>query len=212
MKFVVISDTHGQHEKIILPKGDAIIHAGDLSKKGSTPEVIDFLKWYSQLDFKYKFFIAGNHDFLFEQNADLVDALMPQNLIYLYDQSVTIEGIKIHGSPIQPWFHDWAFNRQRGTDIQRHWDLIPADTDILVTHGPPAGILDRLSIDLEVGCENLLHTVKKIKPRFHIFGHIHEAYGIFQEDGTTFINACILNEHYEMQNEPWTFEFEKVVD
>ncbi|MBK8847749.1 MAG: metallophosphatase domain-containing protein [Bacteroidetes bacterium] len=210
MKFVVISDTHGQHEKLVLPQGDAIIHAGDLTKRGYRSEVIDFLKWYTELDFKYKIFIAGNHDFLFEQNPEVIEDLLPQNLIYLFDQSVTIEGIKIHGSPIQPWFHDWAFNRQRGEDIQRHWNLIPPDTDILITHGPPAGMLDRLAMGIDVGCENLKTTVEKIKPKFHIFGHIHESYGIRILEGVTYINACILNEDYIIQNEPLTFDFEGV--
>ncbi|MFN8395634.1 MAG: metallophosphoesterase [Bacteroidia bacterium] len=118
------------------------------------------------------------------------------NVIYLNDSGVEIEGVKIWGSPIQPWFFDWAFNRQRGADIAKHWALIPEDTDILVTHGPPYGILDRTDDGKLVGCEELIKVVERIRPKIHVFGHIHEAHGSLIKDGTHYVNASILNLRY----------------
>ncbi|MCA6362749.1 MAG: metallophosphatase domain-containing protein [Bacteroidetes bacterium] len=206
MKFITISDTHGQHDKLILPPGDVIIHAGDLSKRGKEHEVKSFLDWFSSLDYTYKIFIAGNHDFLFEQYPEeKVRALIPDDVIYLNDSGVRIEGIHIWGSPVSPWFFDWAFNRQRGKDIDKHWQLIPPDTDILITHGPVFSIHDRTIRGQLVGCEDLLLKVKEIKPGVHICGHIHEAYGQVQVDDTLFINASVLDEDYVLKNEPVVF-------
>lgn len=206
MKFITISDTHSQHAQLSLPEGDAIIHAGDLSKRGTAQQVHDFLQWFSGLDYKYRIFIAGNHDFLFERlSSSQVNALLPENVIYLNDSGIEIEGIKIWGSPVQPWFHDWAFNRQRGADIKKHWDLIPDDTTILITHGPAKGILDRTVYGQEVGCADLLDAVDRVRPAFHICGHIHEAYGVVERDKTTFINASVLNEDYRLVNAPVAF-------
>lgn len=207
MKFVTISDTHGQHSKLRLPKGDVIIHAGDISARGREAEVLDFLAWFAQLDFEHKIFIPGNHDFYFERMPDEdVRKIIPENVIYLNDSGVAIEGIKIWGSPISPWFYDWAFNRHRGADIRPHWDLIPSDTDILVTHGPVWGILDETTSGLKVGCQDLLDRVRAIQPKYHICGHIHEAYGQVFDGGTTFINASVLNVNYALVNAAVEFE------
>lgn len=203
MKIIAISDTHGQHASLALPEADMVIHAGDLTKRGTLNQVKDFLDWYSQLPHRYKIFIAGNHDFLFEDYTDQeIRALIPDNLIYLNDSEVIIEGIKIWGSPIQPWFHDWAFNRRRGAEIKRHWDLIPNDADIVVTHGPVYGVLDRTSLGQQVGCEDLLEKIRTVKPKYHICGHIHEAYGAYAVGGTQYINASVLDLGYKLVNEP----------
>lgn len=182
-----------------------IIHAGDISSKGTQAQVEDFLGWFSNLNFKYKVFIAGNHDFFFERALDFeVDQLIPDNVIYLNDSGIEIENIKIWGSPIQPWFYDWAFNRQRGEDIKKHWDLIPDDTDILITHGPPMDILDETVYGSNVGCIDLLDKIMLVKPKIHVFGHIHEAYGIKEVNGTQFINASVLDHKYNQTNDPIT--------
>ncbi len=207
MKFVTISDTHGQHSRLTLPEGDVLIHAGDVSRMGKEGQVLDFIQWFGQQPFEHKIFIAGNHDFYFEKMPDdVIGKIIPKNVVYLNDSSVTINGIKIWGSPISPWFYDWAFNRYRGADIRRHWDLIEPDTDILVTHGPVYNILDRTTRGEHVGCEDLLHTVNTIKPKVHICGHIHEAYGRREVGGTTFINASVLDENYTLVNEAMVFE------
>ncbi len=207
MKFVAISDTHGQHQKLTLPDGDVLIHAGDISSRGLAVEVTQFLNWFAVQNFKYKIFIAGNHDFFFEQEPEnLIDEIIPAGIIYLNDSEVIIEGIKIWGSPISPWFYNWAFNRHRGAAIQKHWNLIPHDTDVLITHGPAYNILDATVSGHNAGCEDLLHTLNTIQPKIHLCGHIHEAYGIAEKLGITFINASVLNEKYQMVNEPVVFE------
>ncbi|TDS11738.1 metallophosphatase domain-containing protein [Sphingobacterium paludis] len=203
MKIIAISDTHGQHRSLTLPKGDMIIHAGDFSQAGRPAEVIDFLAWFSQLKFRHKIFIAGNHDFFFESaHPDVINEMIPKGVTYLYDSGVEIAGVKIWGSPVTPWFNNWAFNRNRGNDMKKHWDLIPDDIDILVTHGPPLGILDETVYGKRTGCEELLLRIQQVKPKYHIFGHIHEDYGNFTEGGTTFINASVVDHRYDLRNLP----------
>jgi predicted phosphodiesterase len=208
LKFVTISDTHGKHDSLSLPVGDVLIHAGDCTSRGSELEVINFLNWFSKQDFEHKILIAGNHDFYFERAPELeIEKIIPQNIIYLNDSGTIINGLKIWGSPITPWFYNWAFNRHRGAPIQKHWNLIPLDTDILITHGPVFRYLDATTSGHNAGCENLLHKVLEIKPRVHICGHIHEAYGVIENGGIKFINASVLNEKYELKNNPIIFEF-----
>jgi Icc-related predicted phosphoesterase len=204
MKILFISDTHGQHRKLKnLPQADLLIHSGDVSRRGEDHEIEDFIRWFSQLDFQYKIFIAGNHDFYFEdETVNRVQKMLPQNTYYLCDTGVTIEGISFWGSPITPTFFNWAFNRDRGKEIAKYWNKIPESTDILITHGPPFGILDQTQSGLHVGCESLLKKVKSIKPQYHLFGHIHEAYGVYESAQTTFINGSILDENYVITNQP----------
>lgn len=207
MKIVAISDTHTQHSSLDLPNGDMVIHAGDVSYKGTEKEIKDFYEWFGNLPFQYKVFIAGNHDFYFEKfSNEQIEAELPPGIIYLNDSGVEIEGLKIWGSPIQPWFYSWAFNRVRGEQIRKHWDLIPLDTDILITHGPAYGVLDRTIHGLPVGCEDLLHKIKKVNPKYFICGHIHEGYGMREVHGTTYINASVLDVRYQMVNRPVVFE------
>ena len=207
MKFVAISDTHCRHHNLKLPKGDVLLHAGDLSYRGKKEEILDFLGWFSKQKFNYKIFIAGNHDFYFEKTkSSELEEVIPKDIIYLQDSGTTIEGIKIWGSPITPWFFNWAFNRHRGQEIKKHWDLIPQGTDILLTHGPVLGILDMVINEQNVGCKDLLDKVKEVKPKFHVCGHIHEAYGNVKRSGIRFINCCVLNETYELINKPVVFD------
>jgi Icc-related predicted phosphoesterase len=207
LKFVTIADTHCQHRSLKLPGGDVLIHAGDLSMKGSRDEVEVFLNWFAEQDFQHKIFIAGNHDFFFERAEDaIIQLVLPAGIIYLNDNFTIINGLKIWGSPITPWFYDWAFNRERGEEIQQHWDLIPADSDIIVTHGPVFNRLDQTRKGDHVGCEDLLRKVQEVKPKVHVCGHIHEAYGRIDKDGTTFINASVVNSLYELTNSAVEFE------
>lgn len=209
MKIVLISDTHTKHKEIQVPDGDMIILSGDLSFNGRDHEILDFLKWYSELPHKYKIMIPGNHDFGFETKSLWCNEVATlRNIIYLNDSGVTIEGINIWGSPITPWFNNWAFNRYRGLDICNHWELIPTDTNILITHGPPYGYGDKIRPEhvragesQHVGCKDLLHYTKKIKPKLHVFGHIHEHGGLMKSNGKTlFVNASSLDEHYQPFN------------
>lgn len=210
MKILFISDTHSYHRQLkTLPKADLIIHGGDVSKMGRDHEVEDFMRWFSNLDYQYKVFISGNHDFFFEsETSKSIQRFLNHNTFYLFNSCIEIEGVKIWGSPFTPTFFNWAFNMDRGNDIAQIWKKIPLNTDILVTHGPPHGILDRTDSGLNVGCEELLKNLEKIRPKFHLFGHIHESYGIATKNKTTFINGSILNERYEIVNQPVTFEID----
>ncbi len=207
MKIVTISDTHGFHDLLSLPSGDILIHAGDVSGRGSESEVMGFLEWFADLDYVYKIFIAGNHDFYFEKNQpEKIKAIIPENVIYLNDSGISLNGLSFWGSPVTPWFYDWAFNRNRGSDIKKHWDLIPQNTDILITHGPVFGVLDRTMHGLNVGCEMLKNALESIRPKAHICGHIHEAYGQVQTENTLYINASVLDVRYRMANAPVVFD------
>lgn len=207
MKFVAISDTHCRHRNLRLPKGDVIIHAGDISYRGEKREIEDFLDWFGKLPFSHKIFIAGNHDFFFEkEKSALIQKLIPDTVHYLKDEEIVIDGIKIWGSPYTPWFYRWAFNKRRGEPLASHWEKIPADTDVLLTHGPVYGILDMLVNEQHAGDKDLLKKLLAIKPKVHICGHIHESYGMIKRQGILFINACILNESYELVNKPLVFD------
>ncbi|MBX2923116.1 MAG: metallophosphoesterase family protein [Chitinophagaceae bacterium] len=207
MKIITISDTHGKHNQLHLPPGDMLIHAGDICMKGAGYEVEEFLHWFEQQNFKYKIFIAGNHDFYLEKTHEAcIQQKIPKDIIYLNDSGITIDNFNIWGSPVTPWFFDWAFNRRRGEPIKKHWDLIPRNTDILITHGPVFRILDETNDKRNVGCEDLLSRVFEIRPKIHICGHIHEAYGTAIESGIQFVNASALNSRYEPVNQPVVIE------
>lgn len=207
MRIVAISDTHGFHRQVKLPEGDILIHAGDVSMKGERFQIEEFIEWFAKLDFRDKIFIAGNHDFFFERSsANEILNLIPPNITYLNNTSVELAGRKIWGSPITPYFFNWAFNKQRGEPIARYWEMIPSDTDILITHGPMLGHLDLTKGGQHVGCKDLLLRAQNLKIKAHIFGHIHESYGQLDANDTFFVNACIVNRNYEVVNAPIVFD------
>jgi Icc-related predicted phosphoesterase len=184
-----------------------LLHAGDISYRGDQREIYDFLDWFSTLPFKHKIFIAGNHDFLFEkEKAAKVNKLIPAGVHYLKDEAIIIDGIKIWGSPFTPQFYRWAFNKKRGNPLAEHWKSIPSDTDILLTHGPVYGVLDVVINEQHAGDKDLLEKVLEVKPKVHVCGHIHESYGVLKRHGVKFINACMLNESYELVNKPVAFD------
>ncbi|MGD9899925.1 MAG: metallophosphatase domain-containing protein [Calditrichaceae bacterium] len=205
MRIVAFSDTHGYHDKIIVPDGDILIFAGDMCTKRSLQSVEQFNRFLAGLPHKYKIVIAGNHDFPFERQPHEARELIT-NAIYLQDESTEIEGIHFYGSPWQPWFFDWAFNLKRGPALKEKWDLIPSNTEILITHSPPSGVFDLVGYK-HVGCEELTTALMRIKPKYHIFGHIHEGYGMKEMNGTTYINAAICNSRFEPGNKPVVFDY-----
>jgi len=192
-----------------MPETDMLIHAGDLSSRGTISEITKFLDWFKSLPIKHKIFIGGNHDFLLEKQPAVFRQMLTNDFVYLEDEMIEIDGIKIWGSPITPYFFNWAFNRERGSQIRKYWEAIPSDIDILVTHGPALGIGDKTARGEAVGCEDLLAAIKRVQPAYHVFGHIHEAYGIKEEAGTTFINASVVNLAYQVVNAPVVIDFEK---
>jgi Icc-related predicted phosphoesterase len=209
MEITFISDTHWivsdpvntQDLNDLLPGGPILVHAGDVSGRGTEREIRVFLEWFSSQPYMHKILIAGNHDFFFEvAKPEEVQALLAEypGITYLNDSGVTIEGIKFWGSPVTPFFHNWAFNRY-ANEIGPHWDLIPEGIDVLITHGPPHGILDKtIREGWSVGCKSLKAKVDQIKPQVHVFGHIHEGMGQVEIGGTTFINASVVDERYRL--------------
>ena len=220
LKLVCISDTHDAQDKITddMPDGDILICAGDITGRGEISQILRFNEWVGSLKkYKHSILIAGNHDFCFQDkfNRDLMT-----NCTFLHDSSITIDGIKFTGSPWTPKFGPWAFMKPRGEPLVRVWENIPKDTDVLITHGPPRGIMDavprkkmvpgeRMERDFTVrtGCKDLAQFIKyQIKPSTSVFGHIHEGYGVVEQDDITFVNASIMNGSYDPVNKPIVVE------
>jgi Icc-related predicted phosphoesterase len=191
-----ISDLHGFKPE--LPGGDMLIICGDLTARDKRNEYDQFNLWLSNLPYKCKVVIGGNHDGLLERKQVMIGSGQ-DNVHYLCDSGFEFEGLKIWGSPYTPKFGLWHFMENRGQDIRRHWDLIPNDTAILVTHGPPYGIFDETDDDVHVGCKELKTAVQeRIRPHIHCFGHIHECGGkTVTIDRTTYVNCSYVDERYQ---------------
>lgn len=200
MRIVCLSDTHGRHGEIDVPDGDLLVVTGDLTKRGTREQLEAVDRWLGTLRHRHKVVIAGNHDFVLEERPEA--ARWITNAVYLQDEGTTIEGLRVYGSPWQPRFFDWAFNLDRGAPLRAVWDRIPAGIDVLLTHGPPRGILDRTVRGEEVGCDDLREAVFRVRPRLHVFGHIHEAYGEVTHQGIRFVNASICTIGYVPSHPP----------
>lgn len=195
--------------------------------KGTHQEAMAFMDWFSKLPYKYKIFTAGNHDICFDhehssfkyfkedfervygEKVDDIRDLVPDGVEFLDNSGIEIEGLKFWGFPQTPEFYNWAFNVPRGHKMTEFTDRIPDDTDILLTHGPPQGILDMTMRGQYVGCEELLKRVEKVKPLVHSFGHIHEARGKLLHDGTLFLNSSVVNLSYFVVNQPYLVEIDE---
>jgi hypothetical protein len=198
MRLVLSSDTHGLHYLIMnLPDGDVFVHAGDFMNSGLHPEeILSFNLWLTKQPIEHRVVCGGNHDRLFQLAGALARGLL-SNATYLENTGVTINGVSFWGSPYTPEFFNWAFMYRRGAEAKRYWDQIPAGLDVLITHGPPYGILDQTTAGgKHHGCEELLKAVKAKKPKVHIFGHIHGGAGTFENRNTRFINTAYLDEQY----------------
>src|SRR5208337_4538692 len=215
MKICAISDTHGQHATLDghMPDADVLVHSGDLTSMGKLSQWQDAAAWLdAQADrYEHVIAIAGNHDFIAEafmtedREKEMREKLFPR-VHYLRDSGVTLNGKYFFGSPWSPRFYDGAFNADRGLTIKRYWDMIPMYTNVLVTHGPPMGILDKVGYE-HVGCKDLRDaTVFRPSLAAHIFGHIHCAHGQAQIDGTQYINASVLNDAYRLAEWPTVIE------
>jgi len=196
VKITAFSDTHTLHQGVKIPDADILIFAGDMSICRTIQDVAGFNTFLKTLPHKYKLVIGGNHDHLLASAPDLGRELL-HDATYLQDESITIEGIKFYGSPWQALFNTRAcdaFALPRGKTIREKWDLIPQDTDILITHSPPAGVMDEDG-GVSHGCTDLLETVQRIAPAFHIFGHIHNHNGMQRIGQTTYINCNVKDKN-----------------
>lgn len=208
-RIVCISDTHNFHDQVVVPNGDLLIHSGDATVNGTIPEIIAFNEWLSLQPHRHKVLVSGNHDWLYFSDNRLARELTKSSVVYLQDSGIEIDGLKIYGSPWQPRFFDWAFNLNRGYELAEKWAMIPDDIDILITHGPPFGILDlvpRKGWDENTGCEELRKRVEQIaafgRLKLHVFGHIHCGYGVHEEFGVKFVNASTCDEQYNPTQSP----------
>lgn len=217
MRIIALSDSHGSHFGIKVPNGDVLVHCGDFSSHGGMRDTVDFMNWFGTHPHPHKLFCAGNHDRLCEQDPGLFQTLMkqaPKGMRYLQDQCVVIDNIKFHMSPVTPRFYNWSFNRDRGEDIKRHWDMIPEATDVLITHGPPHGICDEAyrpgyNITEHTGCADLMDAVLRIAPKLHLFGHIHYSGGqSYVGPKTTYANVSVLDESYQVVRPPMIFDID----
>lgn len=207
MKIVAISDTHRKYRQVRVPDGDVLIHSGDVDLWNGD-DVFDFCEWFEAQPHSYKILVPGNHDKVaFEK--EMIKRMFNGDMNYLVDSGCTIEGKVFWGSPYTPVFMNWFFMANRGDDIKKHWDKMPENVDVLVTHGPPYGILDEVLVgygDHHKGCEELLKRVMEVKPKVHIFGHIHCGYGVEIVKKIKFVNASVLDEDYQIHNDPVVIE------
>jgi len=186
MRLLHLSDTHGLHHQLKeLPSADVLVHSGDFSHMGTEEEVLDFLNWLIELPYDHKIFVAGNHDSCLWEAEEIED--LPQNIYFLQNRGVTIDGLKFFGL---------------GYDCSE--DLIPLDTDILVTHEPPYLILDEAA-GRRWGNLPLRDRIFHVSPRYHLFGHAHESFGTLKEKGVVFSNASLMDEMNRLINKPRLF-------
>lgn len=204
------SDTHGQHNKLNIPHCDILIFAGDAIVRYDH-EIFAFLAWLDKQPAKHKIIVAGNHDCICQNQEKLIKDTCKSynNIHYLCNTSKEIMGFKIYGTPIQPEFNNWAFNCP--SDIREtYYNLIPVDTNILITHCPPKGILDENEVGDSCGCEKLKKRLNFLPDlRYHIFGHIHHSNDIKKVGNTTFVNCSVLNDKYELVNDVRVIEVVK---
>lgn len=219
MKICHISDSHERHAQLVLPEADILIHSGDFSMTGAKAKVIDFIDWMARQPFKHKICIAGNHDLSLQEHhksrKEILKLFKSNNIIYLKDSSIIIDGIKYYGSPWQPVFYNWGFNLPRGKALADKWALIPDDVNVLITHGPPYGVLDlvvddisNIGRDLHQGCQDLTNRLMNLTElKAHCFGHLHLNGGQQKILGNViFSNAAICTDSYSPTNLPQVFD------
>ncbi len=204
MRIVAVADTRLYHRELRVPDGDVFVHAGDLCRSGHVRELAIALDWIAELPHRRKIVVAGNHDWAFVRDRVTALRLLGPGVVYLEDECLDIGGVSFWGSPWQPEFCSWAFNLPRGKALAEKWALIPEPVDVLVTHGPPQGIGDRTSTERREGCTDLLVRVQQVRPRLHLFGHIHEDGGAWLLDDTWFANVTT----WECERNPTVFDID----
>lgn len=200
MKIIAFSDCHGHHERLVVPDGDVLIFAGDHCHFGDAEDVKKFAAWSEKLPHKYKLFVPGNHDRPYETDGRFEWMISKAGWCYLENAGIVIDGIRFYGSPDQPIFFNWAFNRTP-EQLKKSWDAIPQDTQVLITHCPPYGYLDKTREGEAVGCKDLRQRVDKLGAlNLHIFGHIHHSRGEVVTPKTIYANVSVCNERYELMH------------
>jgi len=200
LTLVLLSDTHELHREVDVPDGDILIHAGDFTMfSGSLRAIEDFNAWLGELPHQ-PIVCPGNHEFFLERDPSR--RFLLNEATVLINESVEVSGLKIWASPITP-LANTAFGMASAEDRRRLYAQIPEGTDVLITHGPPYGILDTApGSEFHSGCRELFDAVMRLKPRLHVFGHVHGAYGVFHTHDTTFVNAALLGAHGDIEKTP----------
>jgi len=218
MKIVAVSDTHGTHRQVDLSniEADTLIVAGDITNTGELSLIEDVCDWASNLQFKNKVLICGNHEVGISAGPKRKKAikLLKNHFTYLENSFEMIDGYKFYGSPATPYFCGWEWNYNRGITIAEQWAKIPLDVDVLITHGPPYGVLDlvedniyNVGRDLHQGCADLTNKLMELTNlKAHVFGHLHHSHGLLKINNTIFANSAICNENYQPINPPHIFE------
>lgn len=211
MRLICIGCSHGRHSQLVLPEGDTLIHTGDFSRRGDKWDAISFLEWFQSQPHRHKIFVAGNHD-----RVSFTDPLNFESLVrdyapscyYLKDSGVTLDGLHFWGSPWTPLFNNWYWMSPRGPQMAAHWDLIPTDTHVLITHGPAYGHLDMVleehaeGRDRHQGCHDLRATIdgRLNSLRLHTFSHLHMQFCSTEIDGgMTYTNAAVVDDNYQVR-------------
>jgi Icc-related predicted phosphoesterase len=191
LRLALLSDTHELHREVDVPDADILIHCGDFTMfSRSMKAVADFNQWLGELPHRHKIVVPGNHELFLE--ADPRKRSLLTNAIVLIDEEVKVDGLRIWGSPVTP-LSGGAFGLSTANDRRQLYAQIKPDIDILITHGPPFGILDRSpASDIHSGCQELLQAVRRVRPKLHVFGHVHGTPGLVQTDRTTFANVAVL--------------------
>jgi len=193
VRVVAIADTHLQHQDLVIPDGDLLVHAGDALQHGDLDELRRAADFFGALPHPKKVFVAGNHEVCLEKRPAEARAILEDaGFLYLEDEAMTIDGLVFHGSPWQPKFRIWAFGAKRGPELAAKWKKIPDRVDVLVTHGPPYGFGDRIEwggVIRRVGCVDLAARVRELAPSLHLFGHIHQDPGVWTEGETVYANV-----------------------
>lgn len=201
VRVVLLSDTHELHREAEVPPGDVLIHAGDFTMFSKNMSAIrDFNEWLGELPHRHKVVVPGNHEFFLESDPSKRSVL--NNATVLINEGITIVGLKIWGSPVTPSYGG-AFGLSSREERKQIYAQIPEDTDILVTHVPPLGILDSAhGASSGAGCSELLDAVMRVGPRLHVFGHVHGAYGRLNGPQTMFANVALLGTDGDLERRP----------
>ena len=188
MRIVAVADTHLFHDDLEVPDGDVFVHAGDMCRGGDLDELREAAEWIAGLPHQYKVIVAGNHDWAFVHEPAAARSAIA-GMIYLQDAEATVGRLRFYGSPWQPTFHDWAFNLPRGRPLAEVWARVPHGVDVLITHSPPEGFGDRSPVGGRTGCADLRARLADVRPRLHLFGHIHQDGGLWEHDGMLLANV-----------------------
>jgi Icc-related predicted phosphoesterase len=198
MRIVHLSDTHMLHRRLDVPGGDVLVHSGDLSGEGASDDYIDVFGWLDSMPHKHKVLVAGNHDSLFQKNAKMIRRRLPKSVTYLEGSGTVIDGLSFWGSPWTVGYPWMAFTYRAIEGRESPWTSVPANTDVLITHGPPHGILDRDYEGQRIGDISLYKRVEAVRPKLHLFGHVHDQNGEMSRFGTTFVNAAVGDDHEDL--------------